>query len=258
MKKTFKAAVLKSLDKNEVLPVETMTEADIQELPQAIQKYIRYTGCIGKEKVRNFRAEFKGGIRSQPSVTFMPFHSVQYNFLDEPTRLFYITAKKVGIRIRGIHIYAEKKARMLIKILGLFTVTDAKGAEMDQSETVTIFNDMCFMAPASLIDKRITWKEIDNKTVTASFKNGSIEISATLYFDENGGVANFISNNRYETTNGRTYSNYPWLTPVTEYRNINGYRLPSSAKLIYRYPEEDFCYGEFNLVNIEYNCRDYK
>jgi hypothetical protein len=258
MKKAFKRAVLKALAQGEVLNSEILTEADIQNLPQAIQKYIRYTGCIGNDKVRNFRAEFKGRIRSKPSDTFMPLNSVQYNFFYEPKRLFYITAKKMGIPVRGIHIYAERKARMLIKILGLFTVTDAKGTEMDQSETVTVFNDMCFMAPASLTDKKITWKEIDNKSIIAKFKNGNIEISATLYFDENGGLANFISNDRYETTDGRTYRNYPWLTPVTEYRDINGYRLPSAAKLIYRYPEEDFCYGEFNLVNIEYNCGNYK
>ena len=72
----------------------------------------------------------------------------------------------------GNHIYRDQKATMLIKILGLFTVSDAKGWQMDQGETVTVFNDMCFMAPASLIDKRIEWKEIDEESVSARFTNG--------------------------------------------------------------------------------------
>lgn len=48
------------------------------------------------------------------------------------------------------------------------------------------------------------------------------------------------------------------MTPVTGYTLISGYRLPSGAKLIYRHPDEDFCYGEFNLISIEYNCKELK
>jgi len=147
---------------------------------------------------------------------------------------------------------------MLIKILGLFTVVNARGKEMDQGETVTVFNDMCFMAPAALIDKNIEWNEIDNLTVGAKFTNGNITVSATLYFNEKGELVNFLSNDRFETTDGKTYINNPWITPATEYADINGYRLPSRAKLIYKRPDEDFCYGEFNLQSIEYNCSDFK
>ncbi len=91
-----------------------------------------------------------------------------------------------------------------------------------------------------------------------NFRNGSIDISATLSFKENGELVNFISNDRFEVSDGKTYKNYPWLTPVTEYCNINDFYLPSAVKLIFKHPDEDFCYGEFKLVNIEYNCTDYK
>jgi hypothetical protein len=147
---------------------------------------------------------------------------------------------------------------MLIKVAGLFTVADAKGKEMDQGETVTLFNDMCLMAPATLIDKNIEWHEIDNETVLAKYTNGSISISATLYFNETGELVNFISNDRFETSDGKTYINSPWLTPVTGYTDVNGYRLASVAKLIYKHADEDFCYGEFKLVSIEFNCNELK
>jgi hypothetical protein len=178
--------------------------------------------------------------------------------MEDPARLFHIVAKKMGIPARGNHIYCDQKATMLIKILGLFTVSDAKGWQMDQGETVTVFNDMCFMAPASLIDKRIEWKEIDAESVSARFTNGSISITATLFFNGKGEIVDFISNDRFETTDGKSYSSYPWSTPVISYTDINGYHLPSAAKLIYKHPDEDFCYGEFKLVSLEYNCRDYR
>ncbi len=258
MKNTYKKAVIEALKRTSTVKNETLTEADIKHLPPIVRKYIRYTGSLGKEKVLNFRAVFAGGIRSDSSGDFMPLRSEQYNFFDKHTRLFYIVAKKKGIPAKGIHLYRDQTAIMLVKIFGLFTVVDARGKEMDQGETVTVFNDMCFMAPATLIDPNIEWTEVDNITADARFTNGNITVSATLYFNEEGELVNFLSNDRFETADGKTYKNNPWLTPVTGYKNINGYRLPAGAKLIYKHPDEDFCYGEFNLVSIEYNCKDYQ
>lgn len=258
MKKIYKKAVLEALKHTNTIKNEMLTDADIQHLPSIVKKYLHYSGSIGKEKVSNFRAEFTGGIRSKSAEDFMPLRSFQYNFTDKPTRLFYIIAKKKGIPAKGIHLYKDQTAIMLIKIFGLFTVVNARGKEMNQGETVTLFNDMCFMAPASLIDKNIEWKEIDNITVDAKFTNGNITINATLYFNEKGELINFLSNDRFETLDGKTYKNYPWITPVTGYSDVNGYHLPSGAKLIYKHPDEDFCYGEFNLKSIEYNCKDFK
>jgi hypothetical protein len=258
MKQAYKRAVLEALERTKGIVPGKLTEADLQHLPGIVRKYLRYTGSVGKEKIINFRAEFRGGIRSGPADKYMPLKSVQYNFTDQPTRIFYIVARKMGIPALGLHLYKDRKAIMLIKLLGLFTVSDARGKEMDQGETVTLFNDMCFMAPATLTDKNIEWKEIDDLTVEARFTNGPISIGATLMFNEKGELVNFISNDRFETSDGKSYNNYPWLTPVTGYTTINGYTLPSGAKLIYKHPDEDFCYGEFNLVNIEYNLRDLK
>jgi len=113
------------------------------------------------------------------------------------------------------------------------------------------------MAPGSLIDKRIHWEIIDSLTVKAIFNNDNISISAVLYFDEEGRLINFISNDRFET-DGKEYKNYPWETPLTEYREFNGYRLPFKVRVIYKRPEGDFCYGEFEIKSIEYNCKKFK
>lgn len=258
MKKSYKKAVLDALERTRTIKNEILLEADIRHLPAAVQKYLHYSGAIGREKVLSFRAEFKGGIRSKSSEDFMPLRSVQYNFTDQPTRLFYITAKKKGVPAKGLHLYKDQTATMLVKVFGLFTVVDARGEEMNQGETVTYFNDMCFMAPATLIDPNIEWKEIDGRTILAIFTNGNIKVSSTLFFNDEGELVNFVSNDRFETTDGKTYKNYPWLTPVTGYMDINGFRLPSGAKLIYKHPDEDLCYGEFSLQSIEYNCKDYR
>jgi hypothetical protein len=254
MKKTFKKEMQEGLKRTSSIVQEIITEKDLEHLPLAVKKYLQYVGVVGKPKVNNLHLKFKGRIRSSEEGGWMKLEAEQYSFFDDVTRAFYIKASKVGVPALGLHLYKKEKAIMIIKLLGLFTVVDAKGVEMDRGETVTVFNDMCFMAPSTLISRNIEWEESGELSVKAKYTNGGITISAELFFNEKGELIDFISYDRYETADGKTYNNYPWLTPANVYKDFNGYRLTSGASTIYRRPDKDFCYGEFNLVEIEYNC----
>jgi len=106
------------------------------------------------------------------------------------------------------------------------------------------------MAPATLIDPRIEWLETDGLNVKAKFTNGHIAITATLYFNKTGELANFISNDRYSTDEGKKL---PWSTPLHDYRLINNHLLPGYAETIYTYPDRNFIYGKFSIEEITYN-----
>ena len=232
---------------------ELLEDKDLEPLPELVRNYIRYTGSVGRPKLNNVFIRAGGTIRSGPDDAWMNFKSEQYNFFAEPARFFYIKAFKAGIPAFGLHIYKQERATMQISLAGLYRIVNARGFEMNKGETVTLLNDMCFMAPASLTDSRITWEEIDPLHIKAVFRNGQISISAILTFDEEGRLIDFISNDRYETADGKKYMNNPWRTPVKDYGTFNGYRLPSKAEVIYVRPEGEYCYGVFNLREIKYN-----
>lgn len=249
---TYRQAVEVHLKGHPAVQSEILELEDMQHLPPIVQKYLTYTRVTGKPKVHHFRAVFKGGIRAQPTDEYMPLESVQYNFMKDPARLFYIEAKKKGLPALGVHLYQNARAIMDIRLFGLIPLVHASGPEMDQSETVTYFNDMCVMAPATLIDPGIHWESLDSLTVKAKYTYQNITISALLHFDENGALQNFVSHDRYET-DGKSYHAYPWSTPVKQYKEINGFYLPAEAELVYDKPEGPFCYGIFELVDINYN-----
>jgi len=255
-KNIFKSEVEKDLKRLSVQ--EILTEEDIKHLPLPVQKYIINSGAIGKEKLQNFRAVWQGKFRMKPESDFLDFHSVQYNFFDEPTRAFYIKSKMYGIPFDGLHLYVGPNATMQIKIASLFQVVDAKGPEMNKGETVTMFNDMCILAPVTLIDKNIEWETIDSLTVKTRFTNQNNTITAILFFNNKGNLINFSSNDRYESVDGKVYKNYEWTTPIKNYKDFNGRKLPSYGEAIWHKPEGEYCYGKFNLVEVEYNCKEYK
>lgn len=234
-------------------PISTpLTEADLQPLPEPVRKYLRFSGALGKPKVNHFKVEFTGKIRGSETAAWMPFTSEQFNFMEPATRLFFIKATMKGMPVAGLHAFNDGKAVMDIRLYSMFTVQYQDGAEMDSSETVTFFNDMCCMAPATLIDKRIQWLEVDGNKVKAAFTNHGITIKAWLIFDDQGLLQNFISEDRY-ATEGKSLKKLPWSTPLKDYKAMNGHQLPGYAETIYTYPNGNFCYGTFEVTQVEYN-----
>lgn len=231
------------------LPVETLTESDLQTLPPPVQRYLRYVGVVGKPKVASMFAEMTGEMSRQGGASF-PLTAEQYNFFDQPTRLFFMEGRMFGLTVPGYHRYQEKSAAMNVRLFGLLPLVKVDGAVMFEADTVTMFNDMCLMAPATLIDQRITWQAIDDLTVKGTFTNQGVTISAILYFNKEGQLVNFVSNDRWEVS---AMKQYPFSTPVSRYRNLNGYYLPTYGEMIWHYPDGDFVYGKLEITNIVYN-----
>ena len=252
----YKAEVQKKL-----VPIDNISilnETDIQHLPEPVQNYLRYTGAIGKPKIYNFRVVFSGGMKRKMRGKWMDITSEQYNFYSDYARLFYVKSSLYGIPFDGLHKYVGNNATMQVKVASIFRVVDAKGEKMDQSDTVTFFNDMCLFAPATLIDDHIQWEQVDPLIVKAKFVNKGIAITATLYFNEMGELINFTSDDRYSTEDGKEYINYKWSTPINRYKDFNGRIISTYGEAIWHTPEGEFSYARFDLKEIEYNVESYK
>ncbi len=228
---------------------EPITEKDLEPLPPIVQRYLKYVGVVGRPKVHNFRIVFEGEMRDKGKDWFL-FTSEQHNFIKAPTRLFFMKAKVKGVPTHGYHSYQNEDARMQIKLLSLFSVVDISGEELFAAETVTFFNDLCLFAPAALIDKRIEWEVIDDTSVKATYTNNATKISAILYFNDEGQLENFVSNDSIAVSEMKTF---PFSTPIKNYRDMNGCNLPTYGEAVWHYPEGQFSYGRFNIKSIQYN-----
>jgi len=232
-----------------------LTEADLVPLPDPVQRYLRATGTIGQPRIQNYRVRFRGRIRGGPTARWMPFEADQQSFTDRPTRLFWIRATMMGVPVDGLHRLADGHAIMRIKPLGAFAVVDAAGPEMDQGETVTLFNDMCLLAPGTLVDPAIQWEPVDARTAKARFTHAAHTISATLFFDDDGLLKNFVSDDRFASADGKDYKRWRWSTPIEEYRAFGPYRLAARGEARWHPPEGEYAYAAIDILDVEYNRR---
>lgn len=230
-----------------------LTGSDIIHLPELIQFYLRKCGVVGEPRVRSFKVELAGQLRKKSDGVWMPFHSQQYNFMATTTRLFYMNAVMKHLPVGGYHYFRNGVAYMDIRLLSLFRVQYAAGDNMNKAETVTFFNDMCCLAPATLIDPRITWTAVGNTCVKAIFTNRGITISAHLHFNERNELINFVSDDRCALNDDGSCKLLRWSTPLGQYDSRLGFHLPRHAETVYEYNDGPFTYGIFEVVSVRYN-----
>jgi len=231
-----------------------VTEADLVRLPAPVQRYLRVTRAVGQPRVRNYRIRFTGRIRSGPTARWMPFTAEQQSFVDQPTRLFLMRASLFGVPVEAFHRLIDGHARMQVKAAGIVPIENASGDEMDRAETVTLFNDMCLLAPGTLIGPDIAWEPVDAITVRARFTQRGHTIAATLVFDAAGYLVNFLSDDRARTADG-TLTPMRFSTPVRDYRAFGPLRLAGYGEAHWHPPGGEYAYGEFTMVDVVTNVR---
>lgn len=230
-----------------------ITEASIATLPAPVQRYMRITGNVGTPRVAAVLVQFDTELFSAPGQAGMRGPADQYDRFDKPKRLFFMTTRMYGLPVAVLHDYAGARASMRVKITSLITMVDLQSEALAKAETVTILNDLCAYAPSWFTDARLTWRAIDDLHAGVTFVNGPYRVSATLEFNAQGELVNFVSEDRAALQNDGTLRQSRWSTPLGDYKNFGGRRVPGYGEAIWHYPEGDFTYGRFSVRDVRFD-----
>ncbi len=242
------AAAVRSLPESSPM----ITQADLDALPAPVARYVARSGALGKPRILGFSTDYEGRFRNGFDAPWMRFSSTQVNVIEPSSRRFLMEASLYGLPMTGLHRFVGDEARMQIRVASLVEVVNAAGPKMRQGETVTVFNDLCVMAPAALIGAPVEWSVLGEGVVQGRFTRDGVTISAVLHFDAAGDLVDFVSGDRYFTADGKETIPLPWRTPTSDYRWYGPVRLPGTGRLIWQRPSGDFQYGEFHLKRVRY------
>jgi hypothetical protein len=230
-----------------------VSEAELEALPEPVRCYLQKSGVVGQPHVDHFKATWRGRIRGGANEPWMTFSAQQYNFVDTPARFFFMEATRSGLPVDVYHAYQSSEASMRVRLLSLFPMVNAAGAEMTRSETVTILNDLCIVAPAALLDRSFRWQAIDARSARVVLQVGEHSASATLHFNEACELIDFFSDDRSMHQPDGTFERARWSTPISEYRTIGPYRLASRGEARWHQESGDYAYIELDLLEVEVN-----
>lgn len=248
------ATALATVDPRALASDDVVTGADLAHLPPPVQRYLRRVGVVGKPRVHDFRATFRGEFRQGKDAPWMPVTVEQVSVVDQPARLFFLQASRGGVPFDAFHRYVGPHATFEVRVAGLLPVADVRGPDMDRSETVTMLNDWCLLAPAALATAPIAWTPIDDRRARATFTNGDHVVTAELEFDDRDELVGFVSADR-DQNDGTTSKHVPWSTPVQAYGDTGGLHLWRRGEARWREPAPvgEWAYARLELASIAYN-----
>ena len=193
-------------------------------------------------------------MRATADSAWMTFTADQLDIVDTPQRFFMMDARMKGLPVDVLHAFDSAGATMRVRLLSIRSIVDVKGPALTHAETVTLFNDLCCLAPGALLSPDITWRPIDNRSVAAYFTLGVNTVAAELHFDESGDLVDFVADGRGAmSADGRTVTPLRWSTPLRDYAQVGPARVATKAKVNWQPDSGTWTYGEFELTSLAYN-----
>ncbi|MCX7776139.1 MAG: hypothetical protein N2067_08575 [Spirochaetaceae bacterium] len=227
-------------------PGTVITREAIDMLPEPVRRYFHAAQVEGKARPSSFSIIMEGRIRNDADARWMPMVMRQFNRVDVPARIVYIESP--GTPMAGIDSFIEGKGRMLIRLFGFLTLTDAQGAAMSQSAMVTFLNDLV-LCPAACFSVPLEWKAIDGERVALRLCWAGMTVTAELHIDERGRLRNWLSNDRYAEVKGRQLPDR-WSTPFSEnQQELAGFMIPAAGQGVHDYDGKPFVYVELDHIH---------
>ncbi|TYB94797.1 MAG: hypothetical protein FXF54_05590 [Kosmotoga sp.] len=253
--KSFNDQVKKEIDELfkhvSVSDKNVITQVDLENLPAPVKNWMNFAGVVGKERIVTARLKQKAEMKLEKEKSWMPVEAEQYFTVNPPGFIWKARIKAAPFfHIVGRDKYLNGKGNMQIKILSLFTVSDASGDEMDQGTLLRYLAEIVWF-PSGALSNYITWEEIDNNTTKATMSFEGTTASGIFSFSDEGYVTNFEAE-RYKETDGE-YSLETWSVNMYEYKNMHGYMIPTKGKVTWKLDDGDFTWFRFEITDIEYN-----
>ena len=105
--------------------------------------------------------------------------------------------------------------------------------------------------PTAFLGDNISWEEVDEESAKVTFTDHGKSVSARLFFDNAGRLTNLTAM-RYRESGGE-FSLDPWSTPILEYGEWSGLKIPSRGQAVWNLESGDLPYADLEITEVEFN-----
>ncbi|GAA3865666.1 hypothetical protein GCM10022243_34750 [Saccharothrix violaceirubra] len=228
-----------------------VADRDLAHLPEPARRHLRFAGVVGRPIDTFFEMRAHGWFRRRPTDRWTSCHLRQRNTAPEISRDFHLhlTAGHL-LPIHAVDGYDHGHGRMHATTLGVFTVADARGAEMDQAELVTYLDDAILFAPSTLLRLPVAWTAVDDHAYEVTLTDHDTTVTARVTVDDRGAPREVSTDDRWaDLPTGLT--KVPWSTPVDGWVLVADRMRPRRACAVWHLPEGRFTYAQFEFTGAE-------
>ena len=227
---------------------DIITEQTLAHLPEPARRYLRHAGVVGTKTPRLVHLTQQGRIRSSAEAQWMTFEAVETYSTSPPAFLWraYFPTQATPF-VLGRDVYLEGKGGILMKMAALLPVADEQGSELDAAGLMRYLNEMSWF-PAAFLGANVEITGRDENSFAVRIADRGLVAEAVMFVDSEGRMTNF----KAQRFNTGSRSIQTWETPITDYDDYSGFKLPKSGSAVWRSTEGDITYIELDVTGVTY------
>jgi len=233
----------------------TVDLAETESLPEPVRRYFQLVLSDGLPMIRHARMTQSGGFRASPEQAgWSPMQAEQY-FSVRP-RAFTWNARITmlpGVAINVLDAYHDGRGGMRGKILALLPLMDVGDTpELNAAALQRYLAEAVWFPTALLPSQGVHWSALDDRRAKAEITDNGITVSLEFTFAGTGEIVGVYSPDRFREVGGH-YEPTPWKGSFTDYREVDGYRIPHRGEVEWHLPQQTYPYWQAELTGIKYN-----
>ncbi len=216
-------------------------EEDIAGLPAPVQRYFKYCGYIGSQKMSYIKIDYQDVDFVFSEDTPIKIDYTQYDFVNQPNRIAYIDSSMYGVPFEGLDVFLDGTGTMKGVIAKLFVLFNQTGGVMDQSSQVTFLSEI-LLFPSAALQEYVTWETIDDLHAKAAMSCYGLSVSGTFTFNEAGEMLSFETDDRSAVASDGSSKKVRWSVVLDDYMEVNGIKRPTAFRAVWHYDDGDMVY----------------
>lgn len=215
-------------------------------LPRPVQRYLELARPGPAAAVAVL--EQRGALRTAPDGPWLPFVAEQAYSMDPPGFVWHARAELAPlVHLVARDAFVDGRGHMLVRVLGLVTVADARGPELDRGAALRYWGEVISF-PERVLDPRVRWEALDDRRARMLVEHDGLELAGVVEFGEDGLPAAFLAD-RFREVGGESVLT-PWSGHFREWKELDGRRYPTRWEAVWHLPEGDFSAVAMEILRV--------
>lgn len=241
------------LSKGDGAEPDIMTAELLAGLPAPVERWLRHSGILGKERIRIVRLKQEALMKLKPEAeNWTPAIAEQYFATCEPAFVWKVRMQMMPfVHVVGRDKFEEGRGEMLIKMLSLVPVANSKGSDKVDTGTLQRFLGEIVWFPSAALSPFISWEETGEHSARATMAYRGTTDSGEFHFDEHGDVLKYSARRYMGDEAGAERRD--WIITVQETRSMHGIRIPTRMEATWKLADGDWTWLRLRITDIDYN-----
>ncbi|MGB6037669.1 MAG: DUF6544 family protein [Cryomorphaceae bacterium] len=224
----------------------------IAHLPAIVQRWFVHSGAVGMARVQNVYLEQEVKMRLKPEQkNWTPAMARQYFTVEPPAFNWSVDLKMNGfIDVTGRDKFENGKGEMVIKLLSIIPVANARNSEKIDQATLQRYLAEIVWFPSAALSPYISWEKVDDTSAKATIDYMGTKGSGVFHFDESGNFKKFVAM-RFKGAEDAEPAKWTVIATKTEERN--GIKIPTKCEATWEMENGDWTWLKLRVSHIQTN-----